>query len=143
MMVTDTQGTALHGRPMHAAHIDPAKKQIWFYTRLASGKSEDLAQNGRVCLCFARPSKGDYVSVSGEGHIDPDREMIHAHWSRFVDAWFPEGPDGPDVGMIRVDVESGEYWDSESSSVLSALKMLHASAANETPDLGRNRKVVP
>jgi general stress protein 26 len=141
MMVTEAPGAALHGRPMHVAHADPERKQIWFYTRLASGKSEDLAQDGRVCLCFARPSRGDYVSVSGQGTVDADRQMIHAHWSRFVDAWFPEGPDGDDVGMIRVDVEAGEYWDSDSSSVLAALKMMRASAADETPDLGENRKV--
>jgi general stress protein 26 len=140
MMVTEDPQGGLRARPMHAI-AERDRGELWFYTRVASGKSAEISDDAHVCLCFARPAKQDYVSVSGVATLSTDREMIHRHWSRFVDAWFPEGPDGADVGMIRVAIDRGEYWDGDSSHVLSALKMLRASAKDETPDLGENRKV--
>lgn len=140
MMVSVDSATGLHGRPMHAVP-DADAGEIWFYTRLSSGKSEELAKDGEVCLSFSDPRASDYVSVTGQASLSTDKAKIKAHWNRFVDAWFPEGPDGADVGMIRVKAERGEYWDGDSSSVLAAIKMLVASERDETPDLGENRKV--
>jgi general stress protein 26 len=140
MMTTVAQDGTLRARVMRAI-TERARNEIWFYTRVRSGKSEEIDRDGETCLCFAAPKASDYASVSGVATLTRDPELIRKHWSRFVDAWFPEGPSGDDVGMIRVDVRKGEYWDGESSSVLAALKMLHASANDELPDLGENRKV--
>lgn len=140
MMVSESGAKKLHGRPMHAIP-KPDSNEIWFYTRLASGKSEELQADGDVCLAFSDPGSSDYVSASGHASISTDRAMIKEHWSRFVDAWFPEGPDGADVGMICVKVDAGEYWDGNSSRVLSALKMIVASERDELPDLGESSKV--
>lgn len=140
MLVTATPDGQLRGRPMRA-FIEREAEEIWFYTQLSSGKSEEVQENHEVCLCFARPSKNDYVSISGRAEISTDHEMIDRHWSKFVDAWFPNGKDGAEVGMIRVRAERGEYWDGTGSSVLAALKMLRAANSEETPDLGENRKV--
>lgn len=140
MMVTDDEGKGLHARPMHAIP-DADAGEIWFYTRVSSGKSEELAKDGEVCLTFADPGTSDYVSVTGDAALSRDKDKIKHHWSKFVDAWFPEGPDGEDVGMIRVTPKSGEFWDGDSSSVLSAIKMLVASERNKTPDLGDTGKV--
>ena len=139
MMVTDGSG-GLHARPMHAIPAED-RNEIWFYTRLDSGKSRELDADGEVCLCFASPKRNEYVSVTGHAQVVVDRAKIREHWSTFVDAWFPEGPEGGEVGMIRVNVEKGEYWDGESSSILAALKMAVASQRDETPDVGENRKV--
>lgn len=139
MMVTEAT-TGMHGRPMHAIP-EPESKEIWFYTRIESGKSQELAQDGEVCLCFSCPKTNDYVSVTGHARIVKDGAKIKENWNTFVDAWFPEGPEGADVGMICVKVDKGEYWDGESSSVLAALKSVWASQADETPDMGESRKV--
>lgn len=139
MMVTGG-ADGLRGRPMHAIP-DKDLDEIWFYTRLDSGKSRELEADSEVCLCFASPGRNEFVSVTGHAQVVVDRARIKDNWSTFVDAWFPEGPDGADVGMIRVDVETGEYWDGESSSVLAALKMAVASQRDETPDIGESRKV--
>jgi len=140
MMTTAAPDGAMRARPMHAI-IERERKEIWFYTRMTAGKCEEIGAASEVCLAFGCPKSNEYVSVSGDADATQDRDMIRKHWSRFIDAWFPEGPDGADVGMIRVRVSDGEYWDGESSSVLAALKMLRASATDETPDLGENRKV--
>jgi general stress protein 26 len=140
MMTTATPEGALRARPMHAV-LERERKEVWFYTRMKDGKCEEIADDAQVCLAFSCPKSNDYVSVSGVASATQDRAMIRKHWSRFVAAWFPDGPDGADVGMIRVRVTQGEYWDGDSSSLLAALKMLAASASDETPDMGENRKV--
>lgn len=140
MMVSAGGDGKMRGRPMHAI-VEDGTKELLFYTRISSGKSEELESDGDVCLCFACPKSSDYVSVTGHAALTTDQALIDKHWNRFVDAWFPEGPKGGDVAMIRVKPENGEYWDGDSSSVLSALKMLVASERDETPDLGENRKV--
>ena len=137
MMVTQGADGALRARPMHAI-LERTREEIWFYTRLDSGKSRELEADGAVCLCFASPADGAYVSISGAAALSDDRAMIRRHWSTFVDAWFPEGPEGPDTGMIRVTPIRGEFWTAETNDVLAALKLARASAENRTPDLGEH-----
>lgn len=140
MMVSADRNDKMRARPMHAI-VNEDAKELLFYTRLSSGKSEELESDGDVCLCFSCPKTSDYVSVTGRAEVTTNQALIEKHWNRFVDAWFPEGPKGGDVAMIRVVPDHGEYWDGNSSSVLSALKMLVASEKDETPDLGENKKV--
>jgi general stress protein 26 len=140
MLVTHEEDGDLRARPMRAI-IERDRGELWFYTRLDSGKSAEIARDGAACACFGCPKSNDYVSVTGDATLGANREMIHKHWSRFVDAWFPDGPDGGDVGMIRLVIKEAEYWDGSSSSVLNALKMLRASGKDETPDLGENEKI--
>lgn len=33
-------------------------------------------------------------------------------WNPFVEAWFPEGPQDPNIVLIRVQADTAEYWDS-------------------------------
>lgn len=140
MMVSHDENGAMRARPMHAI-VDEDAGELWFYTRLSSGKSEELAADGEICLCFASKSRSDFASVTGAATLSTDRARIENNWNTFVDAWFPDGPGGGDVGMIRVMPDHGEYWDGDSSSILAALKMAAASRRDETPDMGENRKV--
>lgn len=135
MMVTQAADGALRARPMHAM-LERAREEIWFYTRLHSGKSRELEEDGAVCLCFASPAEGAYVSISGAAALSTDRAMVRRCWSPVVDAWFPEGPDGADVAMIRVTPISGDFWTAETNDVLAALERARASAEDRTPDLG-------
>lgn len=140
MMVTHDQVDGLTARPMHAIP-ERESRSIWFYTELDSGKTAELEEDREVCLTFGCPRTNHFVSVSGTATVTQNRAKIKEHWSKFVDAWFPQGPEGEGVAMIRVSVKSGEYWDSQSSKVLAAMKMLIASNRDERPDLGENAKV--
>ncbi|MEX2520306.1 MAG: pyridoxamine 5'-phosphate oxidase family protein [Paracoccaceae bacterium] len=140
MMVSHDENGAMRARPMRAI-VDANAGELWFYTRIASGKSDELQFDGEACLCFGGESSSNYVSLTGAATLSADKARIKKHWNTFVDAWFPEGPDGGDVAMIRFKPDHGEYWDGDSSSILAALKMVIASARDERPDLGENKKV--
>ncbi len=140
MMVTKEPNGAMRGRPMHAITERDAQ-EIWFYTRMDDGKSDVLEQDSDVCLSFSNEDSSEFVSLSGRASLSQDKAKIDEHWSTFVEAWFPEGKDSDVVGMIRVAVDKGEYWDGESSSIIASVKMLIAAEQDHMPDLGENKKV--
>ena len=140
MLVTHGPGGTLHARPMHAIP-DREKREILFYTEIAAGKARELASNDEVCMTFISHRNNDFVAVNGRAEVTQDRELIERHWSSMVQAWFPNGKDSPNVGMIRVHVRGGEYWDATSSDLAAMMKMMTAAAAGRRPDMGENEKV--
>ncbi|HET7409880.1 MAG TPA: pyridoxamine 5'-phosphate oxidase family protein, partial [Paracoccaceae bacterium] len=140
MLVTHGPGGTLHARPMHAIP-DREKREILFYTQVADGKAHEIASSNEVCLTFVSHKKNDYIAVQGTAELTRDRELIEKHWNIMVKAWFPEGKDDPNIAMIRVKVRAGEYWDSSSSDISNALRMMTAAAGGRRPDMGDNERV--
>ena len=52
-------------------------------------------------------------------------------WNPVVEAWFPDGPQDPDVVLLRVDAESAEYWKAPGGRVASLLSYVKAKATGE------------
>lgn len=140
MLVTHGPGGALHARPMHAIP-ERDNREILFYTQVANGKAHEIANSSEVCLTFISDKKNDYVAVQGTAEMSRDKALIAKHWNPMVKAWFPEGQDDPQLAMIRVKVRAGEYWDSSSSDIANALRMMTAAAAGRRPDMGDNESV--
>ncbi len=132
MMTTkDSQGR-LFSRPMYALAPDDAG-DLWFMTKLSSPKIAELQQEGQVNLAFAHPGKQHYVSVSGRAEVVRDRRLIEERWSEPMRTWFPDGLDDPDITLVRVHPESGEYWDSPSSTVMYLYGYAKAALTGEPP----------
>lgn len=140
MLVTHAPGGALHARPMHAIP-ERGDREILFFTKVAGGKSHEIASSNEVCLTFMSHKKNDFIAVQGTAELTTDRALIEKHWNSMVKAWFPEGKDDPSVGMIRVKVRAGEFWDSSSSDIANMMRMMTAAAAGKRPDMGENKKV--
>jgi general stress protein 26 len=109
-MFVTRDGATLRSRPM-APSIDEAQSEIRFLTRRSSHKADEIADIGEVNLTFLDREQEDYVSVSGTASLSGDRELIRAIWTENDNTWFPEGPDGADVAVIRVSPTIAEYWD--------------------------------
>jgi general stress protein 26 len=139
-MMTSLDGSHLRSRPMRG-HVDRATHQLWFFTKASSHKVEEIAKEHEVNLAYSHPDKEEYVSLSGRAVMIRDRARVEQLWNPFVAAWFPEGKGDPDVALIRVDVEQGEYWDSPSSRMVQLFKVAQANLTGREPDMGENRKV--
>jgi general stress protein 26 len=140
MLVTHGPGGALHARPMHAI-VERDKREILFFTALAAGKAHEIETSAEVCLTFVSHKKNDFIAVQGTAELTQDRALIDKYWNTMVKAWFPDGKDDPNVGLIRVHVRGGEYWDSGSSDIANMLRMMTAAASGKRPDMGENEKV--
>lgn len=139
MLTTEDDGH-LRARPMAASQKD-FDGTLWFFTRASSGKVEEVREDQQVGVTYADPSAQNYVSLSGRASIVRDKAAIDAHWSEILTTWFPEGKDGPDVALLKVEVEQAEYWDAPNSKMVHAYGYLKAKLTGTPPAAGTNEKI--
>jgi len=114
MLTTAAADGSLRSRPM-LAHRAGDGDVLWFFTRAAAAKVEEALEHPRVNVSFADPDEGRYVSLSGSATLVRDRETVRRLWGEGDRAWFPRGPEDPDLALLRVEVGRAEYWDASSS----------------------------
>ena len=138
MLTTVSPEGKLHSRPM-ATQDAPFTGELLFLTRAHSGKVEEIAEDGEVSLTYA-DGKHAFVTLGGRARVENDRETAKALWNPMFKAWFPNGEDDPEIRVLRVAVETGEYWEAPASSVLRKVEILtRAVTGGKTPvgDHGR------
>lgn len=124
--------TGLHTRPMYTQKLDAPDASspnrfdgnLWFMTDDASQKLRELHDDQRVLITYADEGKNIYVSVYGRASAERNPEKANQLWNIHAKGWWPGGPDDPRLMLIRVAVESVEYWDgpSNASYMLNLLK---------------------
>jgi general stress protein 26 len=140
-MLTTRCGAGMRGRPMSAI---PRREEnvIWFLSDAQTHKEKEVRDDPKSCVLFADPSRHTYVSLSGEVEVSRDRELIRSLWNVAVDAYWPQGPDDPQIVLLGFRPEEAEYWDAPSNPLVLAVKFVQAKLTGERPDLGANARVV-
>ena len=133
MLTTEEHGK-LVSRPM-AALVRPEENKIYFVTR-TDDKVGEIGGSAQVNLAFSDPHENNYLSISGTARTSQDREKLNELWSMFTEAWLPQGPEAEDVALITFEPEEAKLWDSTSSSIIYAGKVLKAVATQSPPDGG-------
>jgi general stress protein 26 len=132
MLATIEADGSLASRPMAALEMD-AGGALWFFTNLRSSKVEHL----RVAnLAFADVAQGTYVSLSGRGEIVTDRRHIERLWTESARPWFPDGPDSPDLALLRFVPEAADHWDAPSGRMARAFGMIASMVVGRPAGLG-------
>jgi general stress protein 26 len=108
MMTTHDAEGQLISRPMRA--LETRDGRVWFLTRGDSNKVRDIVRDARVNVAFVL-SSGEYASVAGRAEITDDRKTVERLWDASYRAWFPEGIDDPDLVLLHLTVERGDYWE--------------------------------
>ncbi len=137
MLTSEDAHGSLVSRPMQALEIDAAGS-LWFFT---SADSHKVDESPKVNVAFADADDASYVSVSGRGALVKDRAKIDELWTAMAKPWFPNGKDDPNLALLRVDVDSAEYWDSNSSKMVRLMAMAASSIAGKPIGMGENRTV--
>jgi general stress protein 26 len=128
----------LVSRPMAVQEIED-DGTLWFFTSETAPKAQQVETDPTVNVAFA--SRGAWVSLAGRATIVDDRDKIHELWNSSVEAWFPGGPDSPDVGLLRVDPDSAECWDSPGGRLASVAAYAKAKVTGGRPDVGESEVV--
>ncbi len=115
MLTTLQSDDSLHARPMSPAGRDGAT--VWFLTSRDSGKAGEIRSEGSASITV----QGDrtWLAADGRARLVDDQTKIDELWAEPMRAWFPDGPDSPDVVAVAVDLTEGEYWDVSGGSILS------------------------
>jgi len=109
ILTTTSPDRNLHSCPM-AAHGVEAPGVLWFLTGSATDKVEAVKTIQRVNVAFADHAGQRYVSVSGFCELVRDHGKVKELWRDGYKSWFPDGPDDPNLILMKVDVQQAEYW---------------------------------
>lgn len=139
-MLTTRHGDSLESRPM-SAYVDRDERCIWFITPLDTEKTHEIEDGEMVNLAFVDMDEQNYVSLSGHARVVRDVAKQKELWNAYAEAWLPQGPEAPDVGLIRVEPAQATYWDSPSSKVVQMWEVAKANVTQSPPDKDRIRKV--
>jgi len=114
----------LRSRPMTTQNEEKDRGgTLWFFASRRGEPVLDLQQSPGVNVAYAHTGKDAYVSVSGKARIVDDIERKRALFGTLAKAWFPGGPEDPDLALIAIDIEHAEYWDVKSSHLTQLVKM--------------------
>ena len=140
MFTTITEDGQLHSRPMATQQSD-FDGDLWFLTSRGSHKIHELQQHQNVNVAYSDPDKDNYVSVAGRAELLRDRKKIEELWNPMHKAWFPQGKDDPDIELIRVHVESAEYWHAPEGRMVQVIGFAKAALTGQRYEPGENTAV--
>ena len=136
MFTTVADDGKLVSRPMGVQRVDG--DTVYFLTDAQMGKVAQIRDDADVNLAFVDSSL--WVSAAGRASIVRDAGLKEDLWNRFADAYFKDGPKDPNVVVVKVVVDTAEYWEagSKASSILS---ILTASFTDREPNAGTSEKL--
>jgi general stress protein 26 len=143
MLVTKAEAerpTSLRARPM-AGYPRRDEQRIWFLAHKDGLKNDEIETDPRVCVTFSEPSKQHFVSISGKASVEDDLARKRDLWSIAAQAWFPGGPEDPDIILLCVEMDEAEFWDGNPNPIIVGFKMARAAAEGRKVDVGENEKV--
>lgn len=143
MMTTEGSDGSLYSRPMSTQKIEEKSfdGKLWFFTKKDSPKVHELEENQRVNLAYSQPNHQKYVSVAGRASLVFDKAKMEELWKPAYKAWFPEGLNDPQLCLIRVDIETAEYWDSPGSAIVHAFGFVKAAITGRPYKGGENEQI--
>ncbi|MGV3559133.1 pyridoxamine 5'-phosphate oxidase family protein [Larkinella arboricola] len=140
MLTTQDGNGNLVSRPMAVMQLDE-NGDLWFLTKENSPKTDQINDNYKVNVAFADVADASYVSVSGTAQELHDRAKIEELWSPMAKPWFPDGKDDPQLAILKVHIDTAEYWDSTSSRMVRLFEMARAALTGDTYKEGENKIV--
>lgn len=133
MLTNRDEDGALTSRPMTPLEMD-GNGAVWFFIDERHAASGDQLRS--LNLSFVDEASATYVSMSGRGEIDKDRARMHRLWTSFAKPWFPDGPDSPNLALLKVVPETAEYWDGPHNRMVRKFAMATSIAAGKPIGLG-------
>jgi len=138
MFTTINEEGALVSRPLAVQEVKD-DGDMWFFTSANSSQVAHIRANPAVNVSFGQ--RTEWVSVAGTAELVTDRQLIHDKWNQVVEAWFPDGPDTPEVVLLRVDSDSAEYWTSPGGTAATVLQWIKSKVTHSRMSVGESGTV--
>ncbi|MFC7375511.1 MULTISPECIES: pyridoxamine 5'-phosphate oxidase family protein [unclassified Brachybacterium] len=128
MLTTALPDGKLLSHPMAIQEVtDDA--DVWFFIGLTGGQADALRQEPHVNLAVA--DAGSWLSVAGRAEFVDDHAKIDELWSDRAAAYFPDGKDDPDLGLLKVVGDSAQFWGLPGGKVAGIAQILKAKVSGE------------
>lgn len=134
MFCTQGNGTALvETRPMSTQAVED-DGTIWFFSQKDSHINQQISAQTQVQLLYADISHFHFLTVTGSAEILHDVAKTKELWNKHVEAWFPEGPEAPNITLLKVTPSDAYYWDTKHGKMVALLKIAAAVVTGKTMD---------
>jgi general stress protein 26 len=141
MLTTRTPDGRMHSRPLRAQELDGDAAPLWSITDRDSNKADEVQAQPQVNGAYASPSANTYASIAGRAQVVFDKARLHALWTPAMSIFYPQGKDDPALCLLRVDIDSAEYWDSPGGLVGNALYLASAALTGDAGALSENARM--
>lgn len=101
-------GGQLHSRPMSNNSEVEFDGDSWFFAPSDGRLVAELEKDPAAVTAYR--DGYTFVAVSGRASIETDAELKMRYWLTELERWFPNGPDDPNVSLIRLEAEHAEWW---------------------------------
>lgn len=133
MVATDDGGT-WKARPLALA--EEKDGALRFLVSHDADWVEALDTHGSpTTVTFSDPAKNTYVALQGKARTVNDRKLIDDLWNPGAAAYF-DGKDDPNVRVLEVQVEYGEWWDGPSGRIGALITVASAAIGKHLGDKG-------
>lgn len=132
MLTTMTNDGRHVSRPMALQEVE-FDGDLWFFCYDDSDKARQVVAHPEVNVSFSDEKNSSWVSLSGRATVVHDRAKAEALWSPALEVWFADGLETPGLALLRVEVDTAEYWDAPKSKVKQLVGGLRAAVSGE-PD---------
>lgn len=141
MLTTIAENGSLHSRPMATNREIEPNGDLWFFTYADSAKVTEVDRVEQVNVSFSAPDKQRYVSMAGTAQTIRDRAKMQELWKPELKAWFPKELDEPGIALLKVTVETAEYWDAPAGWVAKTIGFVKAATTGKPASSGENEKL--
>lgn len=95
--------------PMSPQLDKKVNSAIWFFTHTKS----KFAALGPVTATFQGKGHDMFARFDGILVKETSQERFDQFWNNFVEAWYDEGKNDPDLLFVRMDLGNAEIWDGD------------------------------
>ncbi|AZS44528.1 General stress protein 26 [Microbacterium oleivorans] len=137
MVTTTNDEGALTARPLTVQDRE-FDGDLWFIVGRDSSVASHVATRPHVGVALS--ANDAWVSLAGRAEIVDDLARLREYWSPGVEAWFPEGPEDPNITLLKIDAVSGEYWSGPGGVVASIVSLVKSKVTGQAYE-GKNDTV--
>ncbi|MCR6641128.1 MAG: pyridoxamine 5'-phosphate oxidase family protein [Sporocytophaga sp.] len=63
------------------------------------------------------------LKQTGKAEVVKDPVKMQELWKPVLTAYFPDGLEDPDIGLLKVSIDEAEYWDSRTGKMIQVWEM--------------------
>ncbi len=139
VLITHGDKKAFCARPMAIAGVDD-NCDLWFITSKDSAKAHQIEKDTHVNV-VCQHGWSSCVCASGKASLERDPHKLEQLWNTAYQVWFPLGMKDPDIVLIHVVLEQGEYWDNTGINRLSYVyQAIKAIVTHTVPDVQEGKQ---
>ena len=141
MLTTVGQGGYLVSRPLSTQAASFDGERVWFFTEADSPKIAEIRRHPRINVAYSSKDANTYLSAAGDARINRDQALIDRFWNDALKAFFPKGPQDPNLVLIEVALRTIEYWDGPGTWIGKAVTFAIARVTGNDDVMAENRIV--